>query len=127
MLPQACCYEMYAVCVFFSSRRRHTRLSGDWSSDVCSSDLAFNAAIRERKNARGAGRTKEWSHQSEGGMFAEQVELPRVVVITIGRDGLVMTAYLGEVGRLELQGDLHQHVRNVSGGFIGEGVFRVFG
>src|SRR5256885_12150256 len=24
---------------FFSSRRRHTRLQGDWSSDVCSSDL----------------------------------------------------------------------------------------
>src|SRR5205807_6800540 len=23
----------------FSSRRRHTRLQGDWSSDVCSSDL----------------------------------------------------------------------------------------
>src|SRR6266850_4375395 len=28
------------TCVFFfSSRRRHTRLQGDWSSDVCSSDL----------------------------------------------------------------------------------------
>src|SRR2546426_6564621 len=26
-------------CFFFSSRRRHTRLQGDWSSDVCSSDL----------------------------------------------------------------------------------------
>src|SRR2546426_6078991 len=26
---------------FFSSRRRHTRLQGDWSSDVCSSDLVF--------------------------------------------------------------------------------------
>src|SRR5256885_10330006 len=26
---------------FFSSRRRHTRLQGDWSSDVCSSDLEF--------------------------------------------------------------------------------------
>src|SRR5262249_59582752 len=26
-------------CVFFSSRRRHTRLVSDWSSDVCSSDL----------------------------------------------------------------------------------------
>src|SRR2546429_8285755 len=25
--------------VFFSSRRRHTRCSRDWSSDVCSSDL----------------------------------------------------------------------------------------
>src|SRR5262249_59800286 len=26
-------------CFFFSSRRRHTRLVSDWSSDVCSSDL----------------------------------------------------------------------------------------
>src|SRR5256885_10222056 len=32
------CYDL-AVCFFFSSRRRHTRLQGDWSSDVCSSDL----------------------------------------------------------------------------------------
>src|SRR2546426_8045567 len=28
---------------FFSSRRRHTRLQGDWSSDVCSSDLLGGA------------------------------------------------------------------------------------
>src|SRR5256885_16803535 len=28
---------------FFSSRRRHTRLQGDWSSDVCSSDLITRA------------------------------------------------------------------------------------
>ena len=27
------------VVFFFSSRRRHTRLRRDWSSDVCSSDL----------------------------------------------------------------------------------------
>src|SRR5690606_39442256 len=28
------------ICIFFfSSRRRHTRFSRDWSSDVCSSDL----------------------------------------------------------------------------------------
>jgi len=27
------------VIFFFSSRRRHTRYIGDWSSDVCSSDL----------------------------------------------------------------------------------------
>src|SRR5256885_5702151 len=30
---------MLVVAFFFSSRRRHTRLQGDWSSDVCSSDL----------------------------------------------------------------------------------------
>src|SRR5690606_41030445 len=29
----------YGYCFFFSSRRRHTRFSRDWSSDVCSSDL----------------------------------------------------------------------------------------
>src|SRR2546426_5895028 len=29
----------HSRCFFFSSRRRHTRLQGDWSSDVCSSDL----------------------------------------------------------------------------------------
>src|SRR5438477_13120922 len=29
----------FAVFFFFSSRRRHTRLTCDWSSDVCSSDL----------------------------------------------------------------------------------------
>src|SRR2546426_5940008 len=34
---------------FFSSRRRHTRLQGDWSSDVCSSDLRGPAA-RGRKS-----------------------------------------------------------------------------
>src|SRR2546426_3946411 len=28
----------FALPFFFSSRRRHTRLQGDWSSDVCSSD-----------------------------------------------------------------------------------------
>src|SRR5271156_2936838 len=65
---------------------------------------------------------KNGPQRSERLMFAEQVELPTVVV-TFWRDGLVMTAYLGEVARLELQGDLHQRVRNVSGGFIGDGVF----
>src|SRR5437763_3623511 len=30
---------MHFFSFFFSSRRRHTRYIGDWSSDVCSSDL----------------------------------------------------------------------------------------
>src|SRR5205807_7052549 len=33
-------YFFFFFFFFFSSRRRHTRLQGDWSSDVCSSDLA---------------------------------------------------------------------------------------
>src|SRR5690242_21439952 len=40
------------ISFFFSSRRRHTRLTCDWSSDVCSSDLlpymkAWHAKYRE--------------------------------------------------------------------------------
>src|SRR5260370_32178886 len=31
---------------FFSSRRRHTRFKCDWSSDVCSSDLATEGALQ---------------------------------------------------------------------------------
>src|SRR5256885_5443135 len=34
---------MIVVFFFFSSRRRHTRLQGDWSSDVCSSDLSLES------------------------------------------------------------------------------------
>src|SRR5690606_18177066 len=34
---------------FFSSRRRHTRFSRDWSSDVCSSDLGFMIAVTIEK------------------------------------------------------------------------------
>src|SRR2546429_840542 len=33
---------------FFSSRRRHTRCSRDWSSDVCSSDLVLRLNVGQR-------------------------------------------------------------------------------
>src|SRR2546426_5028619 len=42
-----CCFFF-----FFSSRRRHTRLQGDWSSDVCSSDL--DEAFRKASSAAGS-------------------------------------------------------------------------
>src|SRR5205807_3379933 len=42
-----CCectlYGEWCFFIFLSSRRRHTRLQGDWSSDVCSSDLRPSA------------------------------------------------------------------------------------
>src|SRR5207302_4939455 len=37
---------------FFSSRRRHTRFSRDWSSDVCSSDLGEFASMQADVNPR---------------------------------------------------------------------------
>src|SRR3712207_5205154 len=49
-------------CFFFSSRRRHTRYWRDWSSDVCSSDLALGVgaaflAALIAANLIGVGRT----------------------------------------------------------------------
>src|SRR6266566_9926525 len=43
---------------FFSSRRRHTRLQGDWSSDVCSSDLHGGAARRSQGRPGGHHRPR---------------------------------------------------------------------
>src|SRR5690606_9039880 len=39
------CSHISVVFFFFSSRRRHTRFSRDWSSDVCSSDLIRIATL----------------------------------------------------------------------------------
>src|SRR6266850_7881334 len=40
------------VFFFFSSRRRHTRLQGDWSSDVCSSDLRRPGRVQSQGQRR---------------------------------------------------------------------------
>src|SRR5271168_4902470 len=50
---------LYCTCsFFFSSRRRHTRSYGDWSSDVCSSDLRYanGAALADDLRRFGEGR-----------------------------------------------------------------------
>src|SRR5687768_8434420 len=49
---------MFFLCVsffFFSSRRRHTRCSRDWSSDVCSSDLGEPRALSNALALLGTG------------------------------------------------------------------------
>src|SRR2546429_177812 len=52
--------QVVSVGVFFSSRRRHTRCSRDWSSDVCSSDLCRKAGPRVT-NGLIRRRVAQWS------------------------------------------------------------------
>src|SRR5256885_3821981 len=60
-------------CFFFSSRRRHTRLQGDWSSDVCSSDLHDSAQTDTEGRPASAVDEKAWTkragatYQMDGG------------------------------------------------------------
>src|SRR3989454_4330797 len=63
------CVDLCVLIVFFffSSRRRHTRLQGDWSSDVCSSDLAAPVSRVERRGTRVHGPVETWLHTLEGG------------------------------------------------------------
>src|SRR5256885_12846969 len=53
--------EWRAVYFFFSSRRRHTRLQGDWSSDVCSSDLSIDDIFADIYRVIVPGVT-HWAH-----------------------------------------------------------------
>src|SRR6266480_6985640 len=47
------------ILFFFSSRRRHTRLTCDWSSDVCSSDLSDALERRAPDDLEAAGAVAE--------------------------------------------------------------------
>src|SRR4051794_18902715 len=47
-------------CFFFSSRRRHTRWTGDWSSDVCSSDLIEDVVHDYVSAATSEGYAEDW-------------------------------------------------------------------
>src|SRR2546426_6591717 len=47
-----CACTRFVTFFFFSSRRRHTRLQGDWSSDVCSSDLSPSVPLVEGTSSK---------------------------------------------------------------------------
>src|SRR5215213_1737515 len=52
---------------FFSSRRRHTRLVSDWSSDVCSSDLAVEVDMQRELLALNAEVARELRDEERAG------------------------------------------------------------
>src|SRR6266568_8589482 len=66
------------LCFFFSSRRRHTRWNCDWSSDVCSSDLAPKAKtkpeqVREDRRQHRVDRYNEVVGLSRKGMSQQEI------------------------------------------------------
>src|SRR5438874_12221263 len=73
---------------FFSSRRRHTRSLRDWSSDVCSSDLALGRSDRGDREERGEEEFhREASGEKGGGMRPPRTgsEVGRMRAREIGR------------------------------------------
>src|SRR6266487_2805122 len=74
---------------FFSSRRRHTRWTGDWSSDVCSSDL-----------------TGEWSQRSGLTTFTLVPHRNRVIAakavssVAVAIASMLFAFVIGAIGNL---------------------------
>src|SRR5580658_7476544 len=81
----------YYCFFFFSSRRRHTRLQGDWSSDVCSSDLAVRSLVRRIR-----------------GGLAELFGLPADYAVVLGNGG---THAFWDAAAFGLVRERSQHLR----------------
>src|SRR5690606_39848214 len=84
--------------VLFSSRRRHTIFSRDWSSDVCSSDLALRTAC---EMAEGPYAIASIPLLAEGGGRAAYPWLRRILVVDVPEAVQLARLLLrdGEIGR----------------------------
>src|SRR6476469_8872214 len=71
---------------FFSSRRRHTRYIGDWSSDVCSSDLDLGSVRKLAARIRQAGIASAASaalHNVEAPSASDVADLLRTMIAAL--------------------------------------------
>src|SRR2546422_3104754 len=114
---------------FFSSRRRHTRCSRDWSSDVCSSDLAAHHVIARGEQLqrgvqggepRGEGKTVAAAFERRDVPlqdFTRGVARARVLIALVSAQALL------DVGRRLIDGDRKSTRLNSSHGYISYAVF----
>src|SRR3954466_8683352 len=111
--------------IFFSSRRRHTRLSCDWSSDVCSSYLFGRIFYNQAQmSARGIAQIAlVMGSCTPGGAYLPALSDEAVVVngpgpIFLGGPPLVKAA-TGEEGSAEDLGgaDVHAKISGVADHF----------
>src|SRR2546422_5178074 len=79
---------------FFSSRRRHTRCSRDWSSDVCSSDLV-GLSSAELHIARVRARVAKGGHDIPEPRIRDRYDRSRLNLIHL----MARLTELREIGR----------------------------
>src|SRR5690606_41144538 len=85
------------IYVFVSSRRRHTRFSRDWSSDVCSSDLPHVSGVNNHMGSKATADPRVVSDvlravKEAGLFFLDSRTTADSVVAQVARE-------LGEIGR----------------------------
>src|SRR5436309_4809111 len=100
---------------FFSSRRRHTRFSRDWSSDVCSSDLAVLTEQGVGVERDAAIAAKLYRHAAERGQRSAQLRWGLALMegrdveqdVVLGESWLRRAALAGDPDAAALVGDLY--------------------
>src|SRR5256885_14712326 len=93
-----CCRDVF----FFSSRRRHTRLQGDWSSDVCSSDLGRIQDGSDSGRGASGGAVAAYYDLSKRTMLyavAEQLKNDRNAGFRLAASGGMKPNFTSEIGR----------------------------
>src|SRR6185295_14998157 len=92
---------IYDSSFFFSCRRRHTRYWRDWSSDVCSSDLALWTGAGPHWMLTG---TRELTARATEGDFAAQwrdpVVGPELVRLGVESPGQLGATFLADAAQL---------------------------
>src|SRR6266511_4184332 len=116
---------VFFVFFFFSSRRRHTRFSRDWSSDVCSSDLYTRRTcsrwrrprmrIRSRQSARSVRTQRSAWAFAFGAWIGVRITLMRPVRKTSSKAGLNFIAVVHEEPEGVLVAELHEKVARLLG------------
>src|SRR5256885_14736258 len=118
-----CVIYVHDFCFFFfSSRRRHTRLQGDWSSDVCSSDLRGELYL----DALLVGESQLLVLFSFArAYFFVDMEVPAAYVSFLRwlmpktpRAEIYMAVGLAKQGKTLFYRDLHYHLRHSSDRFV---------
>src|SRR6266508_6815499 len=102
-----------ALIFFFSGRRRHTRWPRDWSSDVCSSDLAwentFDRSIEaDDEHGPAALTIIEWKREVDRRLYLcdEQGVALHEIPAAVAAPGFQYTAYLKSPIFRELESEL---------------------
>src|SRR5437764_1719580 len=88
---------------FFSSRRRHTRYIGDWSSDVCSSDLTLGYSKYECHKegiVRRRGTTKLIGCQKNKKYLATRIQLDSGETPEVYIDWIIAMIFLGPLPKI---------------------------
>src|SRR5437762_3657471 len=86
------------MCFFFSSRRRHTRYIGDWSSDVCSSDLADQIGLLDERYFMYC-EDMDWCYRAHEAGWSSMYFPGAQIIHEVGRSSDLLPRRMIEIGR----------------------------